>query len=79
MESDIEKSFKKKADKIFQKVQDKINKKGSYENAGQSEIREYEEEVSRNVSDFQTRCRLSEYINNKIDNCLDYNCRNIMF
>lgn len=73
MKPDIEKVFKKKADKIFQQVQNKINKKGSYENAGQDEIRKYEEEVSRNISDFQIKRRLSEYINNKIDNCLDYN------
>jgi hypothetical protein len=69
----LEESYRDKADKIFEKVQERINKKGAYENAGQDEIRKYEEEVSRNISDFQTRCRLSEYINNKIDNCLDYN------
>jgi hypothetical protein len=69
----LEESYRDKADEIFEKVQKRINKKGSYENAGQDEIRKYEEEVSRNISDFQTRCRLSEYINNKIDNCLDYN------
>lgn len=71
-ESNIEKVFKKKADKIFQKVQDRINKKGAYEDAGQIEIRKFKDEVAKHISDYQIKCKLYDYINNKIDNELDY-------
>jgi len=68
----LEESYRDKADEIFEKVQKRINKKGAYENAGQKEITDYMDQVRLRIGDYQTVCRLQEYINHLMDNCLIY-------
>jgi len=62
--------YKKMADKISQKVQNRINTRGAYENAGQPEIRKFMDMVNRDYANltYSERADLHDYIINLIDN-----------
>lgn len=63
------KQYKELADEMVGKVQYIIDHRGAYENAGQDEIREFEDIVDRNMLDTaQQVFNLRDYINRKVDN-----------
>ena len=62
------KSWYKKADNIVSKVQNKVTKKGGYENAGQKEIRQFEDSLDNTKLSHQAKSVLKSYINDKVDN-----------
>ena len=57
-----------KADEMVAKVQYVINHRGAYENAGQDEIREFEDIVRDCNFHYQQQCNLIDYINKGVDN-----------
>lgn len=59
----------KKIDIIISKIQERIYKKGAYENAGQKEYRQYMDSLA--LDDYETRAFLSDYFQTKLNN-LDY-------
>lgn len=63
--------FKKMADGVAKTVQDKIKKRGGYENAGQNEIRKFMDKVRSAKLPYSIESELNTYINNLIDN-LEY-------
>lgn len=59
--------FTKRADAIVTRVQKRIDTKGAYENAGQTEIRLFMDSLPLDLH-YQDTCKLSDYINDRIDN-----------
>lgn len=58
----------KQADKIAKNVQNRINTKGAYEDAGQREITLFMDKVRASDIHYSDQCTISEYINRLIDN-----------
>lgn len=65
-ESDELAKYYKKADLIYDKVKSKFKKTGGYENAGQKEIREFEDSLPKEIT-YNDRSKLMNYINDKIE------------
>lgn len=59
--------YERKADSIIARVQKRINTSGAYENAGQREIRLFEDSLPSFLH-YTDECHLKDYINNGIDN-----------
>lgn len=69
-----EKDYKKgirRAETLAKQVQNKIYKKGAYENAGDKEMWKLEEELSAMNLHYQEECLIKEHMRNLLDR-LDY-------
>lgn len=53
---------KKRAQKLIDKVQKRIKSKGAYENAGEKEIRQFEDTLPKELH-YTERCNLIRFIN----------------
>ena len=68
LKNKLYKQLKELADEMVAKVQYVINHRGAYENAGQDEIREFEDIVRDCNFHYQQQCNLIDYINKGVDN-----------
>lgn len=68
LKNKLYKQLKELADEMVNTVQYVINHRGAYENAGQDEIRTFEDIVRDCEFHYQQQCNLIEYINRKVDN-----------
>ena len=62
------KQLDRKASALVTKVQNRINTKGAYENAGQKELRQFEDMLSASDLMYQEKAQLKEMMINRIDN-----------
>ena len=58
----------RKASALVTKVQDRIDSKGAYENAGQDELRQFEDMVNSSDLMFQEKFQLKQMMISRIDN-----------
>ena len=61
----------RKASTLVTKVQNRINTKGAYENAGQDELHQFEDMLSKSDLTYQEKYQLKQMMSMAIDN-LDY-------
>lgn len=62
------KQLDRKASELVTKVQNRINTKGAYENAGQNELRKFEDMVNASSLMFQEKYQLKQMMISAIDN-----------
>jgi hypothetical protein len=60
--------LEKLADKLARDLQNKINKNGIYENAGQNELRIFEDKVNNTDLTYPEKYKLKQMFINKIEN-----------
>lgn len=58
----------RKASALVTKVQNRINTKGAYENAGQNELRSFEDMLSASNLMYQEKHQLKQMMISRIDN-----------
>ena len=66
------KQLDRKASQLITKVQNKIDKSGAYENAGQKELIQFKDILSESQLTYSEKWQLEQMFNNRIDN-LNYN------
>lgn len=62
------KQLDRKASQLVTKVQNRINTKGAYENAGQNELRQFEDMLSASDLMYQEKYQLKQMMISAIDN-----------
>lgn len=62
------KQLDRKASQLVTKVQNRIDSKGAYENAGQTELRQFEDLVNASNLMFQEKFQLKQMMISAIDN-----------
>ena len=62
------KQLDRKASELVTKVQNRIDIKGSYENAGQDELRQFEDMLSKSNLTYQEKYQLKTMMSTSIDN-----------
>jgi len=62
------KQLDRKASQLVIKVQNRINTKGSYENAGQNELRQFQDLLSKSDLTYQEKHQLKQMMIVAIDN-----------
>lgn len=62
------KQLDRKASQLIAKVQNKINKSGAYENAGQNELRQFKDILSKSDLTYSEKWQLEQMFNSRIDN-----------
>lgn len=62
------KQLDRKASQLVTKVQNRIDRRGAYENAGQKELREFEDLVNASDLMFQEKFQLKQMMIQAIDN-----------
>lgn len=62
------KQLDRKASALVTKVQNRINTKGAYENAGQNELRQFEDLLSASDLMYQEQYQLKQMMISAIDN-----------
>lgn len=58
----------RKASELVTKVQNRIDRKGAYENAGQAELRQFEDMLAKSKLTYQEKYQLKQMMINRIDN-----------
>lgn len=66
------KQLDRKASQLITIVQNKINNSGAYENAGQDELRQFKDMLSKSSLTYSEKWQLEQMFNSRIDN-LNYN------
>lgn len=62
------KQLDRKASQLITKVQNRIDTKGAYENAGQNELRQFKDMLSKSDLTYQEKYQLEQMFNSRIDN-----------
>lgn len=62
------KQLDRKASQLVTKVQNRIDTKGAYENAGQNELRQFEDMLSASDLTYQEKYQLKQMMISAIDN-----------
>lgn len=58
----------RKASQLVTKVQNKIDRSGAFENAGQNELRQFEDMLSNSDLTYQEKYQLKQMMISRIDN-----------